>query len=232
MTFGRLNVAIAALACCLIGLQNAAAQTGRSTFGQPNRQGAFGQGGSAFQRQGAGLGAGRGGFGNAQRGLGRQQQFGGNRGQFNQGRFVGGSAEDVRQQMRAMFGLQRRNRFMNFQIENLNQQRRSQRQRQGQNQEKPQVRVQLRPNFEYPQLSTAAVSANLQTSLSRILDQHHVETLLVEIADRTATLKGRVADAEQRALLEKLVAMEPGVSQVENLLEVDTATGAETPTGR
>ena len=131
-----------------------------------------------------------------------------------------------------MFGNQRRRQFLDFQIEDLNQQRRSQRRGQGRGQDKPEVRVQLRPRFQYERLSTEAVASNLQMSLTSILQERNVSLPQVELADRIATLRGTVSDAEQGELIEKLVSMEPGVSRVVNLLEVDQPEELQPPTGR
>ena len=212
-------------------------QTSFGGFGQQNQRGGFGQGGSAFGGQQAGFGAGAGigqfgGFGGGAQGGFGASPFGGGAGQFNQNNVNAGSAEDIRQRMRQIFGNQRRRQFLDFQIEDLNQQRRSQRQGQGGGQDKPKVRVHLQPRFQYEELPTAAVASNLQATLTRILQERNVALPQVELAERTATLRGTVTDAEQGKLIEKLVSMEPGVSQVVNLLEIDQPEELQPPIGR
>lgn len=199
-----------------IGTNN---QQGQSAFGNSGGQGA---GGSAFAGQGAGgQNFGPGSFNNPQQRRFNQQQLG-NRGQSNQRRFIGGSADEMQQRMREFSGGQRRTQFFDFQIENLNEQRRSEAGRGGGNQDRPPVRVQLRPRFNYAKLPASTVSSNVSTSLTRILSQRDVSMPQVELVDRTATLRGFVTSVEERDLIAKLVSLEPGISSVENLLEVET----------
>ncbi len=61
------------------------------------------------------------------------------------------------------------------------------------------------------------LSARLNESLGPVSD---LGPLRVSLQQRTAILRGEVASEEARLLAEALVALEPGVSQVENLIRV------------
>jgi hypothetical protein len=82
-------------------------------------------------------------------------------------------------------------------------------------------RARLRVDFDYPKLTDAAVTADLsgrlQAAMSRL---EPLPDVTVQVHDRTAILEGVVASATLRTLAEQLVRLEPGVSRIENRLQV------------
>ena len=177
------------------------------------------QGGGAAQRLGGGQN--RGGFGN------RPGQGGQGQGRFGnpaqQQGFVGRDAEDVRSFFQNMSNRDRRTATFDLMIENLSDMRDSRRRRQARRRQQPSVRVQLRPTFDYPRLSPQTVSLGVQDQLAAVMQQRGVSTPSVELTERTVTLRGTVVSTHERALAERLVRLEPGVSHVENLLTVESS---------
>lgn len=82
-------------------------------------------------------------------------------------------------------------------------------------------RARLRVDFDYPALPeetlTVALSERLRSAMSRLEPLPDVK---VTVLDRTAILEGAVSSHRSRALAEQLVRLEPGVSRIENRLEV------------
>lgn len=85
-----------------------------------------------------------------------------------------------------------------------------------------------RPGPYRPRLSIAfpvtgqgstVVAERLETQVGRSLNERLDQSIQVEVRGRRAILSGVVASAHDRALAEQLVLLEPGVSEVENLLE-------------
>ncbi len=134
--------------------------------------------------------------------------------------FVGRSAEDVQETFRNLNGRQRRRATFNMIVENLNEMRESRKRRREQRTSPPKVRVNLRPTFDFPRRSDVEVAAGVQTRLDKVMRERGVTMPQVELAERTATLRGTVRTEHDKALVEKLVSIEPGVSQVENRLVV------------
>ncbi|NOY28608.1 MAG: BON domain-containing protein [Planctomycetes bacterium] len=134
---------------------------------------------------------------------------------------VGRSADDVRRNFLELLGAGRRNRNADMSLDDFNERRRARRGRQGQRNPPPRVHVHLRPMFKYPQLTAAKITASIQTRLSALLVARNAGTVRVVVKDRKATLLGSVGNEYERALLAKLVAIEPGVSEVENLITIE-----------
>ena len=171
-----------------------------------NRQSPFGQGRNAAGQQSAT------GPGSRPRGRGPQSR------QLQEQGFVGRSAEDVRETFRNLNGRQRRRATFDMLIENLNEMRQS-RKREQKNPAPP-VHVNLRPTFDFPRRSTVEIATGMQVRLDKVMIERGVAGPQVALDGRTATLRGTVRTAHDRALVEKLVAIEPGVSQVENQLVI------------
>lgn len=212
-----------------------AQQNRSSQFGQLNN-GANGQtqpfSGGIGQNQQGGGGANPSGFGNRsgqQGGAGQGAQ--GNR--QHQG-LVGRDAEDVRQNARNFSSGDRRRATFDLIVENLNEMRESRRRWRSQQRQPSPVRIQLRPAFRFTPLSSTTVRSELQQRLDTLPVSDETATgstpinstatvrPQIEMNDRTATLRGTVSSEHQRALLARLVSLEPGVSNVENLLTVET----------
>ncbi|MBO0700319.1 MAG: BON domain-containing protein, partial [Zavarzinella sp.] len=64
------------------------------------------------------------------------------------------------------------------------------------------------------------IRANLQGMLSRTTAIRQPSTVTVEVAGNTVILRGRVASEDEKRLVEGMVALEPGVHEVRNELEV------------
>lgn len=155
---------------------------------------------------------------------------------FQEGSFVGRDAQDVRETFRNLTRGQGRRAMMDIVIENLNDMRESRKRWRDQQRQPPAVRVQLRPAFDYPGVSIDQVTSGVQSRLTALhlgtvlqgpvkqgpaLQERDVRPLSVELKGRTATLRGTVRSAHEKLLAGQLVAIEPGISKVENLLVVE-----------
>jgi hypothetical protein len=188
-----------------------ASQAGR---GQSRGAGAgFGQ--NAFGGAAGGSAFGGGGFG----GTGPQATGTNQRGVGPQEGFLGGNGAQTQNFFRNMNGGQRRTAMFDFMIENLNDMRET-RGRNNRNNTPP-VRVRLRPAFETPLSTMKQVSDDLQSRLSDSVSELGVADSRVSMDDRTLTLEGSVQSEHQRALVEKMMSLEPGISEIDNRLTVE-----------
>jgi hypothetical protein len=176
-----------------------------------------GMGGAGF-----GAGYGTGGFAGGQ-GQGQQQSaFGNNQaGVAPNGGFIGG-AQDTQNFFRNLNGQRQGTAMFDSMIENLNDMRES-RGNDGSDRSPP-VRVQLRPAFETPLGTIARVNADVQTRLATTVTDLGVADPQITMEGRTLRLEGRVKSAHERELVEKLISLEPGVTEIDNRLTVDLPT--------
>lgn len=225
------------------------AQSGRSAASAPRSGGAYGQsysGGSQNRlpfsssagQRGSQSGRGRGGFGQgaglAAGPMGSQldggqgplnanlAQTGAER--FQQDGFVGRDAQDVREGFQNA-GRRGTGQTFDQMVENLNDMRDARRRWRAQNVPPPPVRVQLRPAFDVPPPLAQRAAANARTRLADIMQTAGVVSPQALVDGRTVILRGAVATEHDRALIGQLVALEPGVSRVENLLTIQTPPG-------
>ncbi|MEO2046317.1 MAG: BON domain-containing protein [Pirellulales bacterium] len=140
--------------------------------------------------------------------------------EFREQAFVGRDAQDVRDTFRNRSRGQSRRAMMDMAIENLNDMRESRRRWRDQQRQPPSVRIQLRPAFDHPGVSATWVAEGLQSRLTTILQSRKVASPNVELKGRTATLYGSVGSEHEKMLAGQLVAIEPGISKVENRLVV------------
>ncbi len=224
MAKSQLAAALAVAACCLLSAPGVHGQNQRLDQQRGGQNtGAFSRG----QQGGAAIGQQRGAFGGGQQGPGRGQQFGpGQRPGFGQGNagqggFVGSDAQDMRQGFENMSGRQRRGMMFDMMVENLNEMRDQRRQRQQRRRRPDSIRVQLRPSFSYAPLESRHVAVTLQNHLARSADLTGIVAPRVELVGRTATVSGFVPSEHERAVIARMIALQPGVSEVENLLSVD-----------
>jgi hypothetical protein len=241
MTLGRFSLFVitfvAGIAVCCStctaqnrGSMNQSRTTGQSSFGQSS----FGQGQSSFGSTG-GRGQSRGGFGSNSFGGnsfggGGGTGFGNNNGRAGfgnnqagaagQDNFLGSDAAQTQNFFRNLNGGQRRNATFDFNIENLNEMR-DRGNRGGNSDRTPSVRVKLRPTFATSSETMAQVSSEVHSRLATSLTDQGVVDSRVSSNGRTMTLEGRVGSEHQRALIEKILSLEPGVSTIENRLVVD-----------
>jgi osmotically-inducible protein OsmY len=185
----------------------------------------------------SGGGQNSGAFGSSQQGSGQQggsafgqqqgQQFGqGQRtgaGQINPGqqRVVGNNADAVRRSFENMSGRQRRSMMMDSMVENLNQMRNDRREQESRRRSPDPIRIRLRPTFNYQLPSSQQIALELQAHLLRSEALTGIVAPRVEIVDRVATVSGFVPSEHERAVLAKMISMQPGVSKVNNELTID-----------
>ena len=189
---------------------------GASTMGggYGGQGGSLGQGG-AF---GGGMG-GRGGMGGAY-----VQQRGG-----AQRNFVGRDGSEVQAGFQQQFGGQQPGQFFAGMIQNFNEMRDARRRWREQQNAPPPIQVQLRAG---PEL-VAAVGAShaqgsVQTRLAEMLAVHALGTAEVTMTPEATVLTGVVASEHDRALIARLVSLEPGVGPIDNRLIVSAPAALPT----
>jgi hypothetical protein len=234
------NLALTVLSIFCLGMFADFCHAQGSQFGQSggsNRGGfgSFGGSGRGQSRGGTGYGnnavGGMGGAGfGSQNGAGgfaggqgqQQPAFGNNQaGVAPNGGFIGG-AQDTQNFFRAMNGQRQRTAMFDSMIENLNEMRET-RGNSGSEQTPP-VRVQLRPAFETPLRTIVRMNADVQTRVIATATDLGVTDPQITMDGRTLTLEGRVKTAHDRELVEKLISLEPGVTEIDNRLMVDLPT--------
>jgi hypothetical protein len=183
--------------------------------------------GGAFAQQAGGRGAGPGGNG----GMGAGALGGGpmsaglaqaGNERFQQGGFVGRDAQDVRAGFQSQSGGRGAGGMLDTMIENLNEMRDSRRRWREQSSAPPPVRVQLVPAFDSPAPTPLDANVPLQRRLTKEMAAVGVTSPQIEMVGRTAVIRGVVATERDRELIARLASLEPGVSQVENLVEIQT----------
>jgi hypothetical protein len=238
MTLGRYSLSAITFAACIAACWNTCSAQNRNATNQ-NRatgqsslgQNSFGQGQSSFGgTSGRGQSRGSTGFGSNSFGGGGGTGFGGNTGGAafgnnqagvaGQDNFLGADAAQTQNFFRNLNGGQRRNATFDFMIENLNEMR-DRGNRGGNNERTPPVRVKLRPAFEPSVGTMAQVTNEVHSRLATSLAEQGVVDSRVSSDGRAMTLEGRVGSEHQRALIVKLLSLEPGVSIIENRLVVD-----------
>ena len=215
------------------GYANSSSTGGRLPFSTSGMSGGMtggmggGYGASAFGA--TGMGAGMAGatpnpFGQTGVGAGAGQTtgaLGGTGGQpFQAGGFVGRDAADVRGTFDNMSGRDGRGAMFDMMVENMNEMRESRRRWREQNAAQPAVRVRLVPAFDLGPTSPVQAAAAVQARLIQTVTTRGIGSAQVELTGRTAILRGSVSTPRERELVERLASMEPGVSQVQNLLTV------------
>jgi hypothetical protein len=135
--------------------------------------------------------------------------------------FIGRDAEDVRNTFRNLNPRQNRRAMFDLMVENLNEMRESRRRRESKQAVPLPVRLPYRAAFDYPGLAPEVVAVRLRARFQIDLpDGISGPMPEIELVGRKATIRGVAGSEYQRRLIGQLVALEPGVSQVENLLEI------------
>lgn len=206
---------------------------GQSAFGLSGQGGNFGGGGQGGRGQSRAGGQGgfgsSGGFGSGGMGggaFGGMGQGGTNQLAPGQNGFLGSNSDQVQDLFRNRRGAQGRTTMFDFMIENLNEMR-DRGGRGGGDNRTPPVRVKLRPAFETPLGTIQQVNSEVQTRLSSSLNDLGVTDSRIAMEGRTLTLEGTVASDHQKALVEKMISLEPGVSTIDNRLTVDPSLEEE-----
>lgn len=99
---------------------------------------------------------------------------------------------------------------------------------QGNSQAQP-IRTTVEVGFSVPAANSSAASQRLTTLLQRSPQIANLSPIEVEMSGRTAILRGTVASAAERDLAQRVVLLEPGVSQVKNELVVAGQNDGELP---
>jgi hypothetical protein len=164
--------------------------------------------------------SGFGGFGNSGLGGFGNTGYGSNTGGQN---FGGGSSDTWNQ-----FG-QSANQFFNNMNRNMGRQNRQRNDSSSANIENPpqEMRVKLQVAFNAARPTTEQLAAKLGAKLSTILARQGIVAPEVTLEGDVAVLRGVAATDGQRLVLEKLIAMEPGISAVRNEMTVADATATE-----
>jgi hypothetical protein len=74
--------------------------------------------------------------------------------------------------------------------------------------------------FEFPQISPTRVERDLSLRLSKMIPQLAAHSVVVSMEGRKAIVQGEVASESSKKLVETLIRFEPGVSSVDNRLQV------------
>lgn len=186
---------------------------------------------SQFNQQGFGIGQNNsgGGFGAGQQQPGMQQgglqqgglqQGGLQQGPGGQRGFVGNDAQDAQGMFQNLNGRDRRRAMFDFALDSLNEMRDQRRRWQERQRQPPPARVALVPEIDVASPSPAITAGAVDRRLTDVLSRRGVATPEIEIVGRTVTLRGTVATEHDKLLVGKLASIEPGVSEVENLLSV------------
>lgn len=179
---------------------------GSSGFGGGGGFGSSGMGSSGF----GGSGFGNSGFGN---GGGYGQNGGGQN-------FVGRDATD----MQNTFGQMGRAGAKFFNQMNRNMSGNNSRQKTNktiQNPAQP-ARIEVHLAFNSAQPAPSQLAATIRTRVSKILDEHHMSQPVVNMDGDTAVISGAAASESERAVIEQLIGLEPGVGTVRNEMTVAT----------
>ncbi|HMO87471.1 MAG TPA: BON domain-containing protein, partial [Lacipirellulaceae bacterium] len=144
--------------------------------------------------------------------------------------FIGRDAAGVQANMQAQFGSpQQSGRFFADMIQNFNDLREQRRRWRDRDNAEPPVRVQLRPAFDLPTAPpSSAVGVALERRLGGMLASRGEGAGAVQVAltGRGAVLTGQVATEHDRALIEQVARLEPGIDVIENRLTVGPASAA------
>lgn len=199
----------------------AAGGTG-GAFGGGQARGGLGVNGAA-DANGA---SGQGGVGQGPMAAGLAQGAGE---RFQAGGFVGRDADDVRNSFQSQNARRGSGSMFDSMIENLNEMRDSRRRWREQNAAPPAIRVQLRPAFDSPPPTPLQANIPMQRRLAKEMAVVGIESPQIEMVGRTAVIRGVVATERDRELIARLASLEPGVSQVENLVEIRAPLALPTP---
>lgn len=202
---------------------------GSSAFGSSSSLGNRGFGSSGFGSGGLGGMGGMGGMNSS--GFGTGFGTGGLSGGAGMGQggenFVGRSSSDF---SGALNQMNRNGQQFMQQFGQMMSRGRGNRNRGGSQQEneRPPVLVQLDVAFDHTPTALPVVATNVQTRLERILASRNVAVPQVSFVGDTVILRGTAVNESQRMVIERLVAMEPGVGAIENQMTVAPAPTEET----
>jgi BON domain len=195
---------------------------GGSAFGNSSSFG--GSFGNAFGSNGFGS-SGSGGFGGAGMGGGQGFGQGGNGGQGGQ-QFIGRSDTDMQSMMKSLG--KSSNQFFQQLNRSLGQGNRGRQISQQKENARLPVRVRLDVAFDAPRPQPSALAAAVHGHIDKLLALRKMPVPGLEVDGDTVVLSGTAESDNQRLVIEKLVSLEPGVSQVLNQMTVAESSPVET----
>lgn len=133
------------------------------------------------------------------------------------GQFVGSDSGDANNFF-SQLGSQAFGQGLNNLAANANRNQNS-RGQSGRSQRQP-FRTKLRIGFDYKKVAPTKLTAKLDQRLSKAIMDRRLGEIEVAVVGRTAVLTGAVPSAADRALAERLVSLEAGISAVQNDLAV------------
>jgi hypothetical protein len=169
-----------------------------------------GFGSSGFGNSGFGGGGGNSAFGNS--------GFGNSGGGYGGGQnFVGRDAGD----MQATFGQMGKAsmQFMNNMNRSMNRNNRKSTKQTAQAVAQP-MRVAVKVAFTPPRPTSEQMSSVIRTRLSRILTDHHMSQPTLTVQGDTVVISGIAASEDERDVISHLLAIEPGVRNVQNEMTI------------
>ena len=89
-----------------------------------------------------------------------------------------------------------------------------------QNNQKRQLITAVRTDFEVPVRAAVTLSSSLNRQLQETRGIHRLSPIQTTLQGRTLVLKGAVATEHEKALVEKMMLLEPGIDKVQNDLTV------------
>jgi len=110
---------------------------------------------------------------------------------------------------------------IDYSVENLNSQRASSRVSTSDRFKKPPIQVQLRPLFAVQQSSASELTTRASVRLNKALPTTVAGTQ-ISVSDGIATIEGTVQSEYDRQLAAKILSLQPGISQVENRLTIES----------
>jgi hypothetical protein len=201
--------------------------------------GGGGFGGGGFGSSGFGSGGFGGGFGSSSIG----NSFGGGLGNsgfggFGSGgaaglqSFVGRDATDMQSAWNQMgsAGAQFFNQMNRNMRRNSSRERRQQAQTAMQNPPQP-MRIEIRAAFNAPRPAPSVIAQNIRARLASLAADHRIGQPIVTMEGDTAVLRGVAESESQRQVLANLIALEPGVRQVRNEMQLAAAVNATSVPG-
>ncbi len=95
------------------------------------------------------------------------------------------------------------------------------------------MRVEVKPAFDSPRVSTNVVASVIQTRMTKILGDHHMSQPIITVQGDTAVITGDAKSDSERQTIGQLVSLESGIRAVRNEMTAPDAPAsppnADTP---
>jgi hypothetical protein len=138
--------------------------------------------------------------------------------------FVGRTAQDISYAFGAGQAQEQRFRRIERAVRRDRRNRRRDNNLQNIETERPAIRVGLVVGFPAPRTERASIDENIRRSLARLPEERFASLPQVSLEEGVVVLRGIVNSEADRRVVETLVALEPGVSEVRNELVIAAAT--------